>query len=448
MTFACQGLVRVSFSYQTGASIATRLGLGFVWLPNEVAMSSVRIESHPAARPLDVRRHNLALVLQQVASRDRVSRAEIARRTGLTKGTVSILVQELLNTGLLIELGPQSSGQIGRPSTALSLNGDRLCGVGLDIGVDYLAVCVTDLLHRVRYERIETADNRDAGPDHILDRAERLITTAVEAARSDGLAATGACVALPGMLNGDGGRLLVAPNLGWSDLRIIDELTSRLGPSGLPIHADNEANLAALAELWLGEGARDGDYVYVSGEVGIGAGIVVGGRLFRGSHGFAGEIGHIVVDPNGSACSCGGRGCLERVAGQEAILATAGLSTTAATSIGHNESPLPGLLGLLERRDAAATTALADAGTALGIALADIINVIDVDTIVLGGIYAPFTPWLIAPLERELNRQVMGARERAVKLRPSALGPDAAVRGAAACIVQQILAGPGSAVTA
>jgi predicted NBD/HSP70 family sugar kinase len=400
----------------------------------------------PAARPLDVRRHNLALVLQRVASHERASRAEIARLTGLTKGTVSVLVQDLLSTGLLVELGLQANGQIGRPSTALSLNGDRLCGIGLDIGVDYLAVCVTDLLHRVRYQRIEGADNRDARPAHVLDRAGRLVAGAVDAARGEGLAATGVCVAVPGMLHGDGG-LLVAPNLGWSDLAIIDELTRRLATPDLPVRADNEANLAALAELWLGDGARDGDYVYVSGEVGIGAGIVVGGRLFRGSRGFAGEIGHIVVDPHGPACSCGGRGCLERVAGQEAILAAAGLPTTVATSIGHSESPLPELLRLLERGDAAATSALAEAGVALGIALADVINILDLDTIVLGGIYGPFAAALVAPLERELDRQVMGGRERAVRVRPATLGPDAVVRGAAAAIVQQVLDDPSAAVS-
>jgi len=195
-----------------------------------------------------------------------------------------------------------------------------------------------------------------------------------------------------------------------------------------------------------GTGARDGDYVYVSGEIGIGAGIVVDGRLFRGSRGFAREIGHIVVDPGGPPCACGGRGCLERVAGQEAILAAAGLSAAVATSVGHSKSPLPELLGMLDDGHTAATAALSDAGAALGIALADVINVIDVDTIVLGGIYAQFTPWLVGPLQREIERQVIGASERAVTIRPSALGPDAAVRGAATCVVQQILAGSGSSV--
>jgi predicted NBD/HSP70 family sugar kinase len=414
---------------------------------NEIAIPPSRA-GQPAARPLDVRRHNLALVLQQVARRDRVSRAELARLTGLTKGTVSVLVQELLHAGLLLELGRQSSGQIGRPSTALSLNGNRLCGIGLDVGVDYLAVCVTDLVHRVRYQRIESADNRAAGPDRILARAERLITAAVEAIEREGLEAAGIGVAMPGMLQEQGGRLLLAPNLGWSDVRVVDELARRLGRPSVPIHADNEANLAALAELWLGGGASDGDYVYVFGQVGIGAGIVVGGTLFRGSRGFAGEIGHVVVEPGGPVCSCGGQGCLERVAGQESILAAAGLSTTTATSIGHSESPIPELVRRLDGGDPAALAGLAGAGTALGIALADVVNILDVDTIVLSGIYAPLAPWLTESLERELDRQVIGARERAVRLRPSALGPDAAVRGAAASIVQHVLADTGGTVAA
>ncbi len=394
-----------------------------------------------AARPFDIRRHNLALVTRHVAAQGSVSRAELSRLTGLTKGTVSVLVQELLNAGLLVELGLQADGQIGRPRTALAVNGESLCGIGLEIGVDYLAVCVADLVNRVRFHRVEGADNRGVPPAGILDRAQRLTTTALEAARADGLTATAVCVALPGMLHDHGGRLLVAPNLAWSDLPVVEELAERLGPSGPPVLADNEANLAALAELWLGAGADAGDYVFVSAEIGIGAGLIVGGSLFRGSRGFAGEIGHIVVDPAGPPCSCGGRGCLERVAGQEAILAAAGLQTTAATSVGHRDSPLPDLIRLLDQDDPHAAAALRRAGEALGIALADVINVLDADSIVLGGIYAPLSPWLLGPLRSALRRQVMAADARAVKVRPSTLGTDAAVRGAAAFVVQHTLRG-------
>jgi predicted NBD/HSP70 family sugar kinase len=402
----------------------------------------------PAARPADVRRHNLALVLEQAATRDGISRAEIARVTGLTKGTVSVLVQELLRLGLLLAHGPQADGRVGRPRSALTVNGDFHCGVGLEINVDYLAVCVADLLHRVRFHRVEAGDNLDVEPARVLDRAGRLIETALEAAGAEGLTVAAVGVALPGVVDVQAGRLLLAPNLGWTEIPVTAELAGRLHGSPVPVLADNEANLAALGELWLGLGKEIGDYVHVSGEIGIGAGVIVGGELFRGSHGFAGEMGHVVVDPNGPSCSCGGRGCLERVAGQEAILRAAGLPTAVGTSLGHAESAVPELLAMLAHGDPPALDAVHQAGLALGLGLADVANVLDPGTIVLGGIYAALAPWLAEPLQATLARQVVAARWRPIEVRPSALGPDAAVRGAAGWIVQHVLEAPGEPVAA
>jgi predicted NBD/HSP70 family sugar kinase len=239
------------------------------------------------------------------------------------------------------------------------------------------------------------------------------------------------------------GRLLVAPNLGWADVPIADEIVKRLGRFQLPVIADNEANLAALGELWLGIGAACGDYVHVSGEIGIGAGLVVGGSLFRGSRGFAGELGHLVIEPDGPPCSCGGHGCLELFAGQEAILRGAGLPSTTATSLGGAENPLRELIAMLERDDAKAHASVAAAAAALGVALADVVNLIDPDTIVLGGTYASLATWLVEPLDRALAGQVIASAWRPIAVRPSTLGPDAAVRGAAASIVQRVLAAPG-----
>jgi predicted NBD/HSP70 family sugar kinase len=401
----------------------------------------------PAARPVDVRRHNLALVLQQVAAEGAISRAELAGVTRLTKGTVSTLVQELLRLGLLVELGTQPDGRVGRPRTVLALNGDGHCGIGLEINVDYIAVCVANLLHEVRFHRVDAIDNRSASLGRVLDRSARLVQAAVQAAAAEGLRPAGIAVAVPGTVDVPAGRLLVAPNLGWSDVRIVDELSVRLG-AALPVLADNDANLGALGELWLGIGAESGDYIHVSGEIGIGAGVVVDGTLFRGSRGFAGEIGHVVVDPDGPPCSCGGRGCLERFAGQEAILAAAGLPTTSATTLGQVDTPLRELLALLGQRNRRAEAAVRSAANALGIGLADVVNVLDPDTIVLGGTYASLAPWLVDPLEDVLARQVIAAAWRPVKVAASALGPDAAVRGAAGWIVNRVLAEPGLRVAA
>jgi predicted NBD/HSP70 family sugar kinase len=406
-----------------------------------------RSRREPAARSDDVGRHNLALVVQQVAARGAVSRAELARVTRLTKGTVSTHVQELLKLGLLVELGTQPDGRVGRPHSVLALNRSGHCGIGMEINVDYVAVCVSDLLHQVRFHRVEAVDNRGIEPGRVLDRAARLVRTAVDAAAAEGLAPAGIAAAVPGTVGIETGAVRVAPNLGWTDVQVVDGLVERLAPIDVPVLADNEANLAALGELWLGIGSESGSYVHVSGEIGVGAGVVVGGALFRGAHGFAGEIGHVVVDPNGAPCACGGRGCLERVAGQDAILRAAGLPSTTATTLGHAGNPLRELVERLEQGDERASAAVRAAAAALGIGLAGVVNIIDPDTIILGGTYASLAPWLVEPLKEELLRQVIASEWRPIEIRASALGPDAAVRGAAAWIVQRVLAAPGAAVS-
>jgi predicted NBD/HSP70 family sugar kinase len=398
----------------------------------------------PGARADDVRRHNLALVVQQIALRGTVSRAELARLTHLTKGTVSAHVQELLRLGLLTELGVQAEGRVGRPHNALALNGERHCGIGLEINVDYLAVSVADLLNRVRFHRVEAVDNRDVPHGRVFDRAARLIRTALDAAAADGLSPAGVAVAVPGTIDQEHGMLLVAPNLAWTDVHVAEALEERLAPLDIPVLVDNEANLAALGELWLGIGGECGDYVHVSGEIGVGGGVVVDGALFRGARGFAGEIGHVVVDPDGDECQCGGRGCLERVAGQEALFRAAGLPSTSTTRLGQEGNAMEELVRRLEAGDEQAHAAVRRASDALGIALAGVVNVIDPDTIVLGGTYASLAPWLIDRMREKLGTQVLGARSRTIDVLCSALGPDAAVRGASAWIVQSVLAAPDS----
>jgi predicted NBD/HSP70 family sugar kinase len=397
----------------------------------------------PPARPDDVGRHNLALVVQHVAARGTVSRAELARATLLTKGTVSAHVADLLKLEVLVELGTQPDGRVGRPHSVLALHSGRHCGIGIEINIDYMAVCVSDLLHQVRFHHVDVVDNRGVDPGCVLDRAADLVRTAYRAAIAEGLSPAGIAAAVPGTMEMETGALLVAPNLGWTDVPVVDELLERLCPLDLPVVADNEANLAALGELWLGIGGESGSYVHVSGEIGVGAGIVVAGALFRGMRGFAGEIGHVVVDRNGPDCSCGGRGCLERVAGQDAILRAAGLPTATATTLGHPGDPLHELIELLEAGDPTASGAVHAAAEALGIGLAGVVNVIDPDTIILGGTYASLAPWLVQPLRSSLVRQVIASEWRPIEIRTSTLGPDAAVRGAAAWVVQRVLAAPG-----
>jgi predicted NBD/HSP70 family sugar kinase len=394
------------------------------------------------ARQDALRQHNLALVLQRIAADEPVSRARIAARTGLTKSTVSSLVDDLASARLVTELGPEARGRIGRPGSDLTLNRDGFVGIGLEINVDYIAVCVTDLVGQVRYLRTRPRDSRGQSPARVLARAVRMTRTAVAAAEADRLTVAGLAVAVPGLVEADRGLLRLAPNLGWVDVPVAEILADRLGASDLPVLVDNEANLAALGELWFGGHDDLADFVHVSGEIGVGGGIVVGGELFRGVRGFAGEIGHVTVRPDGPRCRCGARGCLEQVAGQEAILRAAGLTGAVGTSLGQPRGSVAELLARARDGEPDTLRAVESAGRALGVGLAATVNVVDPSAVVLGGLYAALEPWLSKPLLEELRERVIAHPWSPVRVLASRLGPDAAVRGAAGSVVKRVLADP------
>jgi predicted NBD/HSP70 family sugar kinase len=371
--------------------------------------------AHAPVRQSSVRAHNLALVLQTVAnSAEPLSRAATAAATGLTRATVSALVDDLVAGGLLTEVAPAPRTGAGRPAAGLTLSPDGPAGLGLEINVDYLAACVVDLRGTVRHRLVQHADQRPVDPATALARLAGLARRAL--ADTGPLPVAGAALAVPGLVS-SAGLVRVAPNLGWQDVAAAALLRKALD---LPVTVDNEANLAALSEL---RAAGTPDFVYVSGEIGVGAGIVLGGALYRGVRGWSGEIGHVPVHPDGLPCRCGARGCLEQYAGQEAILRAAGAAS-------------------LDLLDATAGPALRDAGTALGIALSGVVNLLDLDTVVLGGSYGPLLPWLRGGIETELRRRVLTADLAPITLRAAALGADAAVRGAADSVIRAVQADP------
>jgi predicted NBD/HSP70 family sugar kinase len=394
------------------------------------------------ARQDALREHNLTLVLQHIAAGEPVSRARIAAATSLTKTTVSSLVDDLVSARLVTELGPEARGEIGRPGSALTLNRAGFVGIGLEINVDYIAVCVANLVGEVRSLRTRPRDNRGQSAAKVLERAVRMARTAVESAEAGQLTVAGLAVAVPGPVETDRGLLRLAPNLGWVDVPVAELVADRFASRGLRVMADNEANLAALGELWFG-GHRDlADFVHVSGEIGVGGGIVVGGELFRGAGGFAGEIGHVTVQPGGPRCRCGARGCLEQVAGQEAILRAAGLTGAVGTSIGQPGGSVAELLARARAGDPGTLRAVASAGRALGLGLSATANIVDPGTVVLGGLYADLEPWLRRPLLEELRKRAITHRWSPVQVLASRLGPDAAVRGAAGAVVKRVLSEP------
>lgn len=394
------------------------------------------------ARQDALRPHNLALVLQHIAAGEPVTRARLAAATGLTKTTVSSLVDDLVSARLVVELGPEARGEIGRPGSALALDPSGYAGIGLEINVDYIAVCLTNLVGEVRYLRTRARDNRSQSPAKVLGRAVRMIGTALARAEAARLTVAGLGVAVPGPVETDSGLLRLAPNLGWVDVPVAAILADRLAGHDLAVVVDNEANLAALGELWFGGHHDLADFIHVSGEIGVGGGVVLSEELFRGVRGFAGEIGHVVVQPDGPRCRCGARGCLEQVAGQEAILRAAGLTGAVGTSIGQPGGSVAELLARARAGDPGTLRAVESAGRALGIGLSATVNVVDPSTVVLGGLYAALEPWLRGPLLEELSERAITHRWSPVQLLASRLGPDAAVRGAAGVVVKRVLSEP------
>jgi len=380
-----------------------------------------------------VRRHNLGVVLRHVAERGPRSRAAIAQETGLNKTTVSSLVGELIDFGLVRETEVELRGTVGRPALPVELSGRRVVGLGLELGVDFLAVRAADLAGEERHGALVTTDNRGRPVDDVLDELARLADDALAAVREQDLLTAGAVIALPGLVDSDG-RLLVAPNLGWTGVSVPELLAERLGRPPFPIEAENEANLGALAELWEGAGREFTDFIYVSGELGIGAGLIIGGELFRGAHGFGGELGHTTVDPEGALCACGNRGCLETRVALGALLSAAGLDPGARVG------------DLAERAgdgDERVLAALADAGHWLGVGVASAANLMNPGGVVVGGYLATLAPWLMPGLQEELDQRVLSAEWDAPRILTSALGAEAGVRGASAQALRRVFADPG-----
>src|SRR6478735_6373002 len=406
------------------------------FLPRAARMTFDRGAAYPADQTT-VRRANLGVVLRHVATAGSRSRAQIAAETGLTRGTVSSLVSELIARDLLLETGETTSPRgIGRPGAALELS-DVVVGVGLEVNVDYLAVSVEDLTGTVRYQRRSNRDNRDSPPRLVLDRIGTAVRDALDAAAADGLRPVGVTVAVAGLVEEASGTVVLAPNMGWADLPVAAELEARLG---LPVVVENEANLAALAEHWTGAAVGIDDFVCVFGEVGVGGGIVLGGRLFRGTHGFGGEFGHVSVDANGALCGCGSRGCVETLVGQESIARAAGIPPVT----GRSRSLTDDLVRRAESGEPEVVRALDEAGRSLGIALASTFNLFDVQAVVLGGCFGPLAPWLEDAVRRTLQERSLAARSGTFVVLPSAFGDGAAVRGAAALSLHRVLDAPWS----
>jgi predicted NBD/HSP70 family sugar kinase len=404
-----------------------------------------------AADHVSLRRNNLSVVLRHVREMGSRSRARIAADTGLNKATVSSLVAELVERGLLRDGRAQSErGALGRPGQLVELDGSAVCGVGAEINVDYLAVTALDLSGVTVIERRVPLDVAHLVPATTLDQLAELIREAVTAVHTRGGQTAGVTLAVPGLVQSATGLLKLAPNLGWTEVPVVGEMRARLGDPSYPVRVDNEANLAALAaysELKGGaEGRAEGraeDIVLLTGAVGVGGGMVTGGHLLRGGHGFSGEVGHMPVAPAGGICGCGRTGCWETVVGLTALLNKA---TDPDDPVRDPSLDVEQRLAEITRRadagGARTLRALADVGTWLGIGGAILVNILNPDVLVLGGYFAVLGPWLKEPLESAIRDRVIAPDGGGCRVVQSELGFTAAVRGGAQISLDQVFLDP------
>ncbi|QHT58018.1 ROK family protein [Cellulomonas sp. H30R-01] len=395
-----------------------------------------------AARQGSLREHNLGLVLRQVLDAAATgatppSRADVAAATGLTRATVSSLVDRLVAGGLVAELEPVPTQRAGRPAVPLTAAAGTLAALGAEVNVDYLGVRVLDLSRGVLVEHVEHGDFRGSHPTDVLPRLGALVDAAVDelAARAVAreadqprgpLRLAGVGLALPGLVDARGGALRYAPNLGWRDVDVAT-LAARASRTfaAHPPRLANEADLAARAEADVRRApGRRPSFVYVSGEIGVGGALVLDGDLFSGRHGWAGELGHTLV---------GDGRTLEQVAGQDALLRAAGLD------------PHDGLDALVAAAAADAPgvrDALTAAGAVLGAALANVVNLVDVGHVVLGGTYASLADHVREPVLAALHRHVIGAPWAEPTVDVARAGDHAAMTGAALTVLRAVVSDP------
>ncbi|WP_191089579.1 MULTISPECIES: ROK family transcriptional regulator [Paenibacillus] len=359
-----------------------------------------------------VKKINKSLVLRTIRGASPLSRTRVSQLTGLNKATVSNLVAELCEDKLVIEAGPgESSG--GRKPLMLHFNEGAGCVIGMELRVKEVAGVLCDFGGHILQEREAALPSHR--PEEVLETLIALgrELTGLAPATPHGLVGIG--IGVPGMVDEDG-LILLAPNLGWESVDLKSGLERAFG---VPVTIDNEANAGAQGELNYGEARGVRHLLYISAGSGIGSGIIIGGELYKGARGYAGETGHMTIEAQGRSCSCGNRGCWELYASEKT----------------YDDADLParttgGLTRLAAAGDAVAAGHFARIGEYLGIGITNLINSFNPELIVIGGPLSEAREWLGEPLRRVVSERTLPYHKRELTIAFSKLGSRGTMIGA------------------
>ena len=376
--------------------------------------------------PLSLRDRNRQQVLLAIRERGAVSQAELIQLTGLSRSTVSSLVSDLKTANLVLDRPVEPVlRRSGRRAAGLSLRDDIGAAIGIDFGHAHIQVAIADLGLNVlarRFRDLEVDEGSAAALTAAAEMVEEVLAdSGVERGRVVGVG-----IGVPGPVDhakGSVGSSTILP--GWVGIRVAQEMEHRLC---LPVEIDNDANLGALAELSVGAAQGASDVIYLKASTGIGAGLIIGGRLHRGVAGTAGEIGHTTVDENGALCYCGNRGCLETLAGGPAIVQL--------VSRGQSGLTLTKVLALAEAGDPVSRRALSDAGHQIGVAVASVCNLLNPERVVVGGLLSRAGDLVLDPIRDSVRRCAVSAAADGLSVVPAALGARSELMGALALVAR------------
>jgi predicted NBD/HSP70 family sugar kinase len=360
-----------------------------------------------------LRERNRERVIGALREQGRTSQADIVRVTGLSRTTVSKLVAELKGSGLVGELdagAPDPRGAHGgRPPVQLALRESSKAVVGIDFGHSHVQVAVADLAHNLLAERLRLLDVGHRATE-ALDASVAMVDEVLGEAGVRRANIVGAGIGIPGPVDpvrGTVGSATILP--GWVGLRIGAEMKERLE---MPVEIENDANMGALAELTWGAGRDCSNFAYIKASTGIGAGIVIDGKLLRGASGTAGEIGHTTLDEGGALCYCGNRGCLETVASGPAIIELVGNSHGERLNLGM-------VIALAAKGDVRCRRAISDAGREIGVAVAGLCNLINPERVVVGGLLSRAGDLVLDPIRESIRRYAVQAAAERVQVVPA-----------------------------
>lgn len=360
-----------------------------------------------------------------------MSRADLADRMGLTRAAVTVIVNDLISNGILLNTESRSTAS-GRPPVVLEINPSQGLVAAIDMGATHLGVALGDFSARI-LEEIEVPFQVDSGPEACLQEADAILKELLKKRGLSTSALSGVGVGVPGPVIASRGMVMAPPIMpGWDRFPIRATLEQKWGTS---VTLNNDAELGALGEWAYGEGRGEKNLAFIKVGSGIGAGLIINQQIYGGTTGSAGEIGHLTVDENGPLCTCGNHGCLEAFAGGHAIAAQGRKLVASGKRTLLSEKSLDSLtardvIEAARRGDLAAQEIIKRAGTFIGIAIAGLINLINPGTVIIGGGVAQVGDLLTGPIRQAVHERSLRASEHRVRITTAMLGRRSSLIGA------------------